>query len=136
MAACRVRFWRLAHSMTRLARNADGDDLLFVHAGEARLYCDFGHLAVRAGDYVMLPRGTMWRLEVAAPVDVLLIESTNRVFVERSFPVGRGDLGAASWADCSAPASSTPASSTSWIGRQPTSVIRSASVPPHSAKNR
>ncbi len=65
-ASCRVRFWRLSQSMDQLARNADGDELLFVHSGEAELYCDFGHLGLRAGDYVMLPRGTMWRLEIAA----------------------------------------------------------------------
>ncbi|MDH4106562.1 MAG: homogentisate 1,2-dioxygenase, partial [Gammaproteobacteria bacterium] len=80
-AACRVRFLRLPRSMRKLARNADGDDLLFVHSGEAGLFCDFGHLAVRAGDYVLLPRGTMWRLEVNNPVDVLLIESTNASYM-------------------------------------------------------
>ena len=76
-ASCRVRFWRLSQSMDKLARNADGDELLFVHSGEAGLYCDFGHLDLHAGDYVMLPRGTMWRLEITAPIDGLLIESTN-----------------------------------------------------------
>jgi homogentisate 1,2-dioxygenase len=80
-ASCRVRFWRLPHSMDKLARNADGDELLFVHNGEADLHCDFGHLGLRAGDYVMLPRGTMWRLEIAAPIDVLLIESTNASYM-------------------------------------------------------
>ena len=76
-AHCRVRYWRSPGSMERLARNADGDELLFVHAGSADLYCDFGHLALGAGDYVVLPRGTMWRLETAGAVDVLLIESSN-----------------------------------------------------------
>jgi homogentisate 1,2-dioxygenase len=49
--SCRVRYWRVPHSMERLARNADGDELLFIHAGTADLLCDFGHLAVTAGDY-------------------------------------------------------------------------------------
>jgi homogentisate 1,2-dioxygenase len=73
----RVRFFALSRSMERLARNADGDDLLFVHRGAAGLFCDFGHLEVSQGDYVMLPRGTMWRLECDAPLEVLMIESTN-----------------------------------------------------------
>ena len=50
-------------AMDHLARNGDGDELLFVHAGAGELYCDYGHLAVREGDYVMLPRGTLWRIE-------------------------------------------------------------------------
>ena len=31
--------------MPALARNADGDQLLFVHDGAGELFCDFGHLA-------------------------------------------------------------------------------------------
>jgi homogentisate 1,2-dioxygenase len=75
--SCRVRYWRVPHSMERLARNADGDELLFIHAGTADLFCDFGHLAVAAGDYVMLPRGTMWRLQTDGAMAVLMIESSN-----------------------------------------------------------
>jgi len=63
--------------MDHLARNADGDELLFVHQGAAELYCDFGHLAVAAGDYLVLPRGTMWRLTLTEPLTGLLIEATN-----------------------------------------------------------
>jgi homogentisate 1,2-dioxygenase len=76
-AAVAVRHWRLTSSMTELARNADGDELLFVHAGRGDLFCDYGHLEVRDGDYVVLPRGTMWRLAVTEPVTALLIEATN-----------------------------------------------------------
>jgi homogentisate 1,2-dioxygenase len=63
--------------MSRLARNADGDQLLFVHQGEGDLYCDFGHLAFASGDYLVLPRGTMWRLECRAATALLMIEATN-----------------------------------------------------------
>jgi homogentisate 1,2-dioxygenase len=76
-ASVRVRFWRLAQSMPRLARNADGDELLFVHQGAGELHTDFGHLTFGSGDYILLPRGTMWRLEVATPLAALLIEATN-----------------------------------------------------------
>ena len=76
-AHCRIRYWRLTGSMPRLARNADGDELLFVHAGAGEFYCDFGRLAIEAGDYVVLPRGTMWRIEGDDPLDLLMIEATN-----------------------------------------------------------
>ncbi len=76
-AHCRIRWWRLEKDMPRLARNADGDDLLFVHAGRGQLFCDFGRMAIEAGDYVVLPRGTMWRIETGARLDVLMIEATN-----------------------------------------------------------
>ncbi len=35
--------------MTALARNADGDELLFVHTGSGELFCDYGHLSFAAG---------------------------------------------------------------------------------------
>ncbi len=76
-AHCRIRYWRLPGRMSRLARNADGDELLFIHAGTGELYCDFGHLSIEAGDYVVLPRGTMWRIETADSLDALMIEATN-----------------------------------------------------------
>ena len=78
---CRLRWLHLAASMDHLARNADGDELLFVHTGEAELYCDFGRLAITAGDYVVLPRGTMWRLACTAPLTGLLIEATNSAYL-------------------------------------------------------
>ena len=76
-AHLQFRHWTCAHSMNHLVRNADGDELLFVHAGNGGLYCDYGHLAITTGDYVVLPRGTMWRLECAAPITLLLIEATS-----------------------------------------------------------
>lgn len=76
-ASVRVRYWHARASMDHLVRNADGDDLLFVHRGAAEFFCDYGHLSVAAGDYVVVPRGTMWRMDVQDPLAVLLIESVN-----------------------------------------------------------
>lgn len=75
--ATEMRFWKLDAPMEMLARNADGDQLLFIHKGESELYCDYGHLTVRAGDYVYLPRGTMWRLDPSEPNAILMIQATN-----------------------------------------------------------
>ena len=80
-ASCRIRFWRTSGKMDALARNADGDDLLFVHQGRGQMFSDFGRLAFEAGDYVMVPRGTMWRLECAEPAAILMIEATNASYL-------------------------------------------------------
>jgi homogentisate 1,2-dioxygenase len=69
-----MRFWKLAGPMPALARNADGDQLLFVHQGSGELFCDYGRLAFEAGDYLYLPRGTMWRLAPQSPAAILTIE--------------------------------------------------------------
>lgn len=75
--AVRLRYWRAAGKMDHLVRNADGDELLFIHEGTGDLYCDYGHLTFRDGDYLLLPRGTLWRIEPSLPVTALLIEATN-----------------------------------------------------------
>ena len=72
-----VRFVRLDDDMDHLFRNADGDELIFVHEGQGELFCDYGHLVFSEGDYLMFPRGTVWRLNVEKPVSLLLIEATN-----------------------------------------------------------
>ena len=77
---CRIAMWRASKSMKHLVRNADGDQLLFIHSGSGELYSDFGRFEVIAGDYVLLPRGTMWRVQFGGPMDILLIESTNAGF--------------------------------------------------------
>jgi homogentisate 1,2-dioxygenase len=71
------RHWRAHESMSHLVRNSDGDELLFIHEGSGELFCDYGHLTVRDGDYVLLPRGTMWRVEVTQALAALLIEASN-----------------------------------------------------------
>ncbi|SLN48930.1 homogentisate 1,2-dioxygenase [Oceanibacterium hippocampi] len=79
-ASVKLRAWSCDAPMDHLVRNADGDELIFIHQGAGELYCDYGHMTVRDGDYVMLPRATMWRLEPSAPVRALLIEATNDSF--------------------------------------------------------
>jgi homogentisate 1,2-dioxygenase len=76
-AHCKVRVWEMTAPMDQLVRNADGDELLFIHSGAGHLFCDYGHLEVTEGDYLVLPRGTMWRLESADPLRLLMIEATN-----------------------------------------------------------
>jgi homogentisate 1,2-dioxygenase len=73
----KLRLWRTHAPMEHLVRNGDGDELLFVHQGEGHLFCDYGHLPFAEGDYLMLPRGTLWRVETYEPLTCLLIEATN-----------------------------------------------------------
>jgi homogentisate 1,2-dioxygenase len=75
-AHVKFRLWTLDEPMDHLARNADGDELLFIHSGSGQLFCDYGRLYIREGDYIVLPRSTMWRLEPEEPMRLLLIEAT------------------------------------------------------------
>ena len=47
-------------------RNGEGDEVLFVHEGSGRLETVFGTLPFRAHDYVVIPRGTTYRVRLDA----------------------------------------------------------------------
>ena len=76
----RLRLWRTQGVMDHLVRNSDGDELLFIHDGEGDLFCDYGRLPFREGDYIVIPRGTMWRLECRDKASLLLIEATDSAY--------------------------------------------------------
>ena len=61
-AAVKMRQWRFSGRMDHLVRNADGDELTFVHQGAGALYCleprvDFDRLVRPVG-----PRDRLWIL--------------------------------------------------------------------------
>ncbi len=80
-ADCRVHVAALAEPMPYLFRNADADELLFVHAGAGRLETDFGPLAYEAGDYLVIPRGTLYRLAPSSPSRLLVVETTGELAI-------------------------------------------------------
>jgi homogentisate 1,2-dioxygenase len=68
---------RPAEPMEYFYKNGDGDDLLFVHRGTGRLETMFGILPYREGDYLIIPRGTIYRVVTDGPDTLmLLIESS------------------------------------------------------------
>ena len=61
-------------------RNAEGDELIFVSEGRGVLESQFGNLAFRSGDYLVIPRGILYRL-VPEPGEtrLLVIESAGQI---------------------------------------------------------
>jgi homogentisate 1,2-dioxygenase len=68
-------------AMPFVFRDLDGDLLYFVHRGEGVFATEFGPLAYGPGDYVVLPKGTSFRLMPASDDSVLLV-------VESQGPIG------------------------------------------------
>lgn len=60
-------------------RNAQGDELIFIAEGSGRLESTLGSLALRAGDYVVIPRGIIHRFALEGPARLLIIESAGAV---------------------------------------------------------
>lgn len=62
--------------MPCFVRNADGDEVYFVHTGRGRFETDYGLLNYEPGDYVVVPKGTTYRVVIdTAPSLFLIAES-------------------------------------------------------------
>ena len=83
-----ISFAALAEEMRYYFRNADGDELFFVHEGEGRVETDFGVLMYEQGDYLLIPRGTVYRLLPTQLSRFLIVEARG----ELQFP-SKGMLG-------------------------------------------
>ena len=66
-------------SMKNLFKNAYADEILFINSGKGILRSNFGSLNLSFGDYVIIPRGIIWQLEITKPMKVLIIESVSPV---------------------------------------------------------
>ncbi|MGZ3773447.1 MAG: homogentisate 1,2-dioxygenase [Pseudobdellovibrionaceae bacterium] len=84
----KILFSSLAQEMTYFYRNADADEVLFVHQGTGTIETDFGPLKYTEGDYLIIPRGTVYRLIPQGLSQFLIVES----FSEVRFPE-KGMLG-------------------------------------------
>jgi homogentisate 1,2-dioxygenase len=75
-------------------KNADGDELIFVHDGNGILYSQFGKLEVRKGDYIVIPRTTIYRFdwEESGPLRLLVIESKSPIETVRRYRNEVGQL--------------------------------------------
>lgn len=87
-ADVKILFSKIKTEMTYFFRNADADEVLFIHAGSGKLETDFGPLNYTSGDYLIIPRGTVYRLAPVDVTEILIIES----FSEIRFP-DKGMLG-------------------------------------------
>jgi homogentisate 1,2-dioxygenase len=65
-----------AQTMSYFVRNADGDEGYFVHQGTGHFETDYGMLAFEPGDYVVIPKGTTYRVHVDSAPSVFLIIET------------------------------------------------------------
>ncbi len=58
-------------------KNADADEVIFVHEGTGILKTQYGELAFGYGDYLVIPRGTIYQ--------VSFNDTNNRLFIVESF---------------------------------------------------
>ncbi|RJL30936.1 homogentisate 1,2-dioxygenase [Bailinhaonella thermotolerans] len=69
-----------ADAPNELYRNSMGDEVVYVQSGSARFESTYGAMDVGAGDYVVIPTGTIHRfVPIEGPVKALVIEASGHV---------------------------------------------------------
>jgi homogentisate 1,2-dioxygenase len=83
-----------ATEVSPLYRNAIGDECAYVESGGGTLETMFGTLAVTAGDYVVIPRGTVhrWLPGTGEPLRTFVIEAATHIRPPKKYLSARGQL--------------------------------------------
>ena len=75
---CHIVLAAPQESMTdHFYKNADADEMIFVHEGKGKVKTQYGELLFSNGDYIILPRGTIYQVEFN--------DKQNRLFILESF---------------------------------------------------
>ncbi len=75
-------------------KNAEGDEVLYLHDGGGVLISQFGKLEIRQGDYIVIPRTIIYKLEFDdGPLRLLIIESASPVETVNRYRNQLGQLG-------------------------------------------
>ena len=75
---CHIVLAAPQESMTdHFYKNADADEMIFVHEGKGKVKTQYGELLFSNGDYIILPRGTIYQVEFN--------DKQNRLFIVESF---------------------------------------------------
>ncbi len=69
----------IKESMTYLYRNGHRDELLFIQSGKGTFQSNFGNLDIKPGDYVVVPRGVIWDMNIQSPVRMLVLETNGPI---------------------------------------------------------
>jgi len=74
-------------------KNAEGDEVLFVHDGSGSLISPLGKLDFRKGDYIVIPRTIIYKLEFnEGPLRLLILESASPVETVKRYRNQLGQL--------------------------------------------
>jgi len=93
-ADCKISVAAPRKSMTdHFFKNADADEVIFIHKGDGTLKTMYGNLDFAYGDYVVIPRGTTYQLHFKQEDNrLLIIESTGPITTPKRYRNKFGQL--------------------------------------------
>ena len=72
-------------------KNADADEVIFIHEGSGTLKTMYGNIRFAYGDYLVIPRGTIYQMHFDTKINrLLIVESSGPITTPRRY---RNDFG-------------------------------------------
>jgi homogentisate 1,2-dioxygenase len=90
---------RPTESMPYYYRNAQAYEVWFTHEGAGTLRTQFGRLPFKEGDYLVIPFGVTWMMELQGEARFFVIESASQIEPPKRYRNKHGQLteGGTSW---------------------------------------
>lgn len=83
----------IAEQMKDFYKNAEGDEMLFIHDGSGVAETMYGNIPFFPGDYLVIPRGTIYRLVFdSLPVRMIAVDSHGPIEIPRRYKNEVGQL--------------------------------------------
>lgn len=79
-------------NMKYLYRNGHCDELIYIQHGEGEFLSNFGKLMFIKGDYIIIPRGVVWKLNITQEIRGILIESISPIQTPKKYRNKFGQL--------------------------------------------
>ena len=74
-------------------KNSDSDELIFVHCGSGKLRTHLGNLDFKYGDYLLIPRGVIYKMDFDAEDNRLfIVESKRPIYTPKKYRNWFGQL--------------------------------------------
>jgi homogentisate 1,2-dioxygenase len=83
---------RANKSMEYYYRNSQAYETWFVHEGEGQVKSQYGNLAFRKGDYIVIPFGTTWKMEINGEARFFTIENPSQIEPPKRYRNNYGQL--------------------------------------------
>jgi homogentisate 1,2-dioxygenase len=74
-------------------KNADADEVIFIHEGNGKLKTIYGSIEFGYGDYLIIPRGTIYQLQLQSEKNrMLIVESFSAIEIPKRYRNQYGQL--------------------------------------------
>ena len=82
----------VSKNMNYFYRSGHYDELFYIQHGTGLLETNYGDLEYKKGDYIVIPKGVIWKLKVNKKTKVLIVESKTAIKIPNKYKNSNGQL--------------------------------------------